>query len=250
MDSLLAIDIGNTNIVFGLFRKAALFKRYRLASRGDKYRKVLKKIFLENKIDNTIICSVVPRLCRVLTEYIKGLSDKPIYIIGKDILAPIKNHYRKPKEVGTDRLVNAYAGCLLYGAPLIIIDFGTAITFDIISKKREYLGGLILPGLNISLDALHNKTALLPKVELAKPEEFIGRDTKNSILSGIIYGTCASIEALSEKIKQIIGDKAKIIGTGGNITLISKVYPRFSKIDKDLTLKGLYFIHKKKLKEG
>ncbi|MFH1354735.1 MAG: type III pantothenate kinase [Candidatus Omnitrophota bacterium] len=243
---LLAIDIGNSNISMGVFWRKGLIKRYDIATSEKKYISYFKKIFARDRIDDTIICSVVPKVCRKLVQEITALSGKRPCLIGKDIKVAIKNLYRDPEEVGSDRLVNAYAGTQLYGSPLIIIDFGTAVTFDAISKKREYLGGMILPGLGISLDALTEKTALLPRVKLEKPRSFIGRDTKNSILSGVLFGFGASISYFSERIKHEIGINAKVIGTGGKIDFIKKFSDKFNQIDKDLTLKGLYYIYQSK----
>jgi type III pantothenate kinase len=156
---------------------------------------------------------------------------------------PIKNLYRKPYQVGQDRLVNAYAGLKLYGAPLIVVDFGTAVTFDVVSRNNEYLGGMILPGLGISLDVLADRAALLPNIKLDKPKEFIGRDTKNSMLSGIVYGFAALTDYLAARIKNKIGKNAKVIGTGGDIGLASKYCEGINKIDKDLIQKGLNLIY-------
>ena len=142
-------------------------------------------------------------------------------------------------------MVNAYAGVRLYGAPLVVVDFGTAVTFDIISKNKEYLGGMILPGLNISLNALSEHTALLPKVNLSRPKEFIARDTRNSILSGLVYGFSALADEFSNRIKQKIGQRAQVIGTGGNIRLVARYSKKIDKIDSDLTIKGLNFIYHK-----
>lgn len=241
---LLAIDIGNTNIDLGLFRGNRLIKRYVIPTGSKNYRVYLKKIASRNKIKEAIISSVVPKAAKVLGKELAGLLVKRPYIIGKDISVPIRNLYRKPRQVGPDRLVNAYAGVVFYGAPLIVVDFGTAVTFDVISGNKEYLGGMILPGLGISLDALAERTALLPKTKLKRPKEFIGRDTKASILSGIIYGFASLTERLAEKIKDKIGKKALVIGTGGNIGLICGYCRAFDKIDRDLTLKGLNLIYK------
>lgn len=241
---LLAIDIGNTNISFGLFSRARILRRFDIPTK-DYALKKLKKNLVETDIDDTIICSVVPKARRILQKDLARLLGKHPYIIGKDIKVPIRNIYRKPKQVGFDRLVNAYVGVMLYGAPLIVVDFGTAVTFDVISKNKAYLGGMILPGLQISLDALAERTALLPKIKLNKPKEFIGRHTSNSMLSGIVYGFSALTDCLVMKIKNKIGKNAKVIGTGGNINLIGKYCKGFDKTDRDLTLKGLYLIYYK-----
>jgi type III pantothenate kinase len=198
------------------------------------------------QIDDSIICSVVPRATVVLAKDLKKISGRRPYIIGKDIKVPLRNKYRFPKQVGQDRLVNAYAAVKLFGAPLIAVDFGTAITFDVVSKKEEYLGGMIIPGLNLSLHALFEQTALLPKVSLGRPKEFIGRDTESSMLSGVIHGYAALTDTLTERIKARIGNHATVVGTGGNINLIAGYCRNFNRIDRDLTLKGLALIFKNK----
>ncbi len=235
---LLAIDIGNTNISFGLFRGRKLARKFTLPTKGYNFTQLKKKI-IALRIDSVVVCSVVPQATGMLARDLKKLLGRRPYIIGKDIRVPIKNLYRKPKQVGQDRLVNAYAAVMLYGAPLVVIDFGTAVTFDVVSKDKEYLGGMIIPGLGISLDALAQRTALLPKIKLEKPQEFIGRDTKNSMLSGIVYGFAALSDNLVVRIKKKIGQDAKIIATGGNVGLISRYCTQLNKIDTDLTLKGL-----------
>jgi type III pantothenate kinase len=239
---LLAIDIGNTNINFGIFSGTKIIKRFFIPTKSYRPTAIKNKLARFN-IDNIIICSVVPEVTKVLEKDLKKISGKRTFIIGKDIRVPIKNLYQKPKQVGQDRLVNAYAGVKLYGAPLIVIDFGTAITFDVISRNKEYLGGMILPGLEISLDALFQRTALLPKIKLNKPKEFIGRDTRNSMLSGVVYGFASLTDDLAIRIKNKIGKNAKVIATGGNIPLIARYCKRIDKIDRDLTLKGLNFIY-------
>jgi len=238
---LLVIDIGNTNINFGLFNGKRLAKKFTIptALYGFKELKVRLGTF---KARDMVICSVVPKLTVVLKRDLFRLSGKRPYIIGKDLIVPLQNLYRNPKQVGQDRLVNAYAAVMLYKAPLIVVDFGTAVTFDVISKHKEYLGGMILPGLAISLDTLAQRTALLPKVKLDRPKEFIGRDTKNSMLSGIVNGFVALTDDLTKRIKDKIGGQAQLIATGGNILLISPYCNSIDKIDRDLTLKGLSFI--------
>lgn len=238
---LLAIDIGNTNISFGVFLGNLSIKKFDISTRNYSFNK-LKKNLGKSKIEDIIVCSVVPRATVTLQkDLLKLLSIRPI-IIGKDLCVPVRNLYRKPNQVGQDRLVNAYAGTLLYKAPLIIVDFGTAITFDIISSKKEYLGGMIFPGLRLSLDALVQGTALLPEVKLEKPREFIGRTTRNSMLSGLIYGVAALTDNLTHRIRAKIGKGAKIIGTGGSIDLIAR-YCTIDQVERNLTLKGLSLLY-------
>ncbi len=238
---LLAIDIGNTSINFGIFENNRLVKEFKIPTKEYSL-KELKRKMGRIKTDEAIISSVVPAVCDILGRDIKRLLHKPVYVLGKNITAPIKNLYRYPKQVGQDRLVNAYAGVMLYGAPLIVVDFGTAVTFDIISKGKGYLGGMILPGLKISLKSLFENTALLPEVKLRKPEEFIGRDTRASVLSGIVYGYAALIDELTKKIRQIVGGHARVIGTGGDMKLVGRYCRKIDRIDLDLTLKGLALI--------
>lgn len=240
---LLAIDIGNTNINFGVFSGNKIIRKFFIPTHGWSLRGLKNKIGTRI-INDAVICSVVPKAEKTLTGDLKRLLRKQPYILGRDIFVPVKNLYRSPEQVGQDRLVNAYAGIKLYGAPLIAVDFGTAITFDVISQKKEYLGGMILPGLRISLDTLARQTALLPRVNLAGPKEFIGRDTKNSMLSGIVYGYGCLTECMTAKIKALLGKNTKVIGTGGNIQLIIKYCRAFDKIDADLTLKGLNLIYR------
>ena len=240
---LLAIDIGNTNISLGIFQCNRIIKRFNIPTKDYNLENLKKKLVMTD-IDDAVICSVVPNTCKILENDLKSSLGRRPYIIGKDIKVPIRNLYQKPGQVGQDRLVNAYAGVMFYGVPLIVVDFGTAVTFDVVSKNKAYLGGMILPGLQISLDALAERTALLPKIKLNKPREFIGRDTQDSMLSGIVYGFAALTDELTKKIKNKIGKNALVIGTGGNISLIKTYCKTLDKIDKDLTLKGLSFIYR------
>jgi type III pantothenate kinase len=245
---LLAIDIGNTNICFGIFKSKKLIKRLSIPTKKYAIRN-LRNSLGKIAIDDSIICSVVPQVSHILKRDLKEMFGKRPYILSEDVKAPIKNLYRRPKQVGQDRLVNAYAGILLFGSPLIIVDFGTAITLDAVSKKGEYLGGLIVPGLGISLEALAEGAALLPKIRLEKPKEFIGRDTGNSMLSGIVYGFAALTDELAERIKQKIGRSARVVGTGGNIHFIREYCRNIDKVEGDLTLKGLNLVYLKSCAE-
>jgi type III pantothenate kinase len=240
---LLAIDIGNTNITFGVFKGGKIVKRFDIHTHNFSF-KILKRNLINKSIDDAIICSVVPDSTKIVVPCLKKMLGKSPYIIGKDIQVPIKNLYRNPKQVGQDRLVNAYAAIMLYKAPVIMVDFGTAVTFDVVSKDKQYLGGMILPGLKISLEVLNQRTALLPKIKLNKPEELIGRDTKNSMLSGIVWGFAAMADELIKKLKRKLGKNAKAIGTGGDINLIAEFSTQLNKVDRNLTLKGLNLIYR------
>jgi len=247
---LLAIDIGNTNISCGVFKGSRLIEKFDIPSK--KYSDLLLSKKLKNlpEISASVICSVVPKQTKVVSSSLFSLTGKLPLIIGKDLETPIKNLYHKPKQVGQDRLVNAYAASIFYKTPLVVVDSGTAVTFDIISGKNEYLGGLITPGMDMSLKALEEKTALLPKVKLTNPKTLIGKDTKSSILSGIVFGTAELCNGIIRRIKKVIGKASLVIGTGGNICRIKKYSKTDIKIDKNLTLKGIYLIYKYGIKKS
>ncbi len=243
---ILAIDIGNTNITTGLFVNGRLVLKDKINThKPASYRVSLERfisraILRPDEIDKTIIASVVPNATLVLSKAIKALGARNIVVTGKDIRIPVKNLYRKRSEVGQDRLVNAFAAKKLYGAPAIVVDFGTAVTFDVVSKRGEYLGGLIMPGIKISLESLYERTALLPKVELKQAPDIIAKDTPSSMRGGILFGFGAMCDGLAVRYRRILGDKTKVIATGGNARLMKKYASSISIVDEDLTLKGLY----------
>jgi len=233
---LLAIDIGNTSVAFGVFQGKRLRSSWKISTQDVFSKKTIK---LPQNIKAAIISSVVPKATPIIKKaIIKKYKIRPL-VMGENIEAPIKNLYRKPGQVGQDRLVDAVAVKVLYGYPAIVIDFGTAITFDVISKKGEYLGGLILPGIGISLASLHEKTALLPKVELKPTSHIIGKDTVNSMRGGILFGYGAMCDGLIAKYRKILGKNLKVIATGGNAKLIKRYAKSIQIVDEELTLKGL-----------
>ncbi|MCX5666307.1 MAG: type III pantothenate kinase [Candidatus Omnitrophica bacterium] len=189
-----------------------------------------------NRLDEAVVSSVVPlALARLVVELRRMSGTIKITIIGRDLKVPVKNMYRIKSEVGQDRLVNAFAAKALYGAPAVIVDLGTAITFDIISKRGDYLGGLILPGIGLSLSSLYRNTALLPKVELASTSSIIGKDTVNSMRGGILFGFGAMCDGLVAQYKKILGRSIKVIATGGNARLIKRYAKSIQITDEDLT---------------
>lgn len=240
---LLAIDIGNSNISFGIFKDNKLEKNFDIPSKLYSKLKLLNKLRTKPKLSATVICSVVPKLTQILKRDLNILTGKKPHIIGKDLIVPIKNLYRKPAQLGQDRLVNAYAAGKLYKAPLIVIDSGTAITLDVVGKNKAYLGGLIIPGTEIAFQALNEKTALLPLIRLAKPQKLIGGNTKESILSGVVLGMAGSVKELVSRIKEQTGKNTGVIGTGGNISLINKYANIKIRLDTNLTLKGIQLIY-------
>ncbi|MCM8761534.1 MAG: type III pantothenate kinase [Candidatus Omnitrophica bacterium] len=180
-------------------------------------------------------------LSRFLVELNRFFTPH-VRIVGRDIRVPIRNCYKIKSEVGQDRLVNAYAAKRLYGVPAVIVDFGTAITFDIVSPRGDYLGGLILPGIEMSLSSLHRKTALLPRVELKAVSSVIGKDTVSSIRGGILFGFGAMCDGLISRYVKMFCKRPKVIATGGDASLISSYATTIQTVDEDLTLKGLYLI--------
>ncbi len=245
---LLAIDIGNTAVSLGIMSGTFLtdnhhLDTYAIRGRISKELKALVKSVKRQypEIDQVIICSVVPALTKLTSSLIKKYFGVKPRIVGQDLIVPIKNNYDHPAQVGQDRLVGTYAAKILYGYPLIIIDFGTAITFDVISAKGFYEGGMIVPGIRLSAESLFRKTALLPKIETIKtPRTLIGKNTKESILSGLFFGygamSCGLIDMISKRIK----GKPKVIVTGGYTHLMKKfILPKINKIDRDLVFKGL-----------
>ncbi|MFH1407342.1 MAG: type III pantothenate kinase [Candidatus Omnitrophota bacterium] len=239
---LLAVDVGNTNIVLGIYRGNRLVKAWRVPAQAKHTVDIARNLRGKN-IDAAIICSVVPGITSVLKNSVKRFLGLRPVIVGKDIVAPIRNLYDKPKEVGQDRLVNALAVKIKYGAPAIIVDYGTAITFDLVSARGEYLGGLIVPGIGIALEALFNKAALLPKIKLTKPKALLGKDTVNSMRSGILHGYGALTDGLVNKLRKKYLKKSKVIATGGYAKLISRYCQSIDLVDNNLTLEGLRHIY-------
>lgn len=252
---LLVIDIGNTNIVCGIYKEEELIKDWRIATKENKtsdeygmeFRQIMEIHNISHEdIEDIIISSVVPNLMHTIpaacTRY---LGIKP-YVINDLTDTGIKNGYTNPKEVGSNRIVNAAAGYKKYGGPLIIVDIGTAITFDYITEEGEYLGGAIAPGLAISSEALFMKTSKLPKIEIDKPKTVIGKSTVESIQSGLVYGYIGLVDSIIERILEEKGktaEEVKILGTGGFSVLISNNSRYIECVDKMLTLDGLKIIY-------
>lgn len=250
---LLVIDVGNTNIVLGVYEKNNLIKNWRLSTMHNRTSDEIGMMIVDllkfdsinpKSIDAVIISSVVPPVMFPLQNAIKKYINKDPLIVDSTINTGITIKYENPQEVGADRIVNAAAAYHEYKCNLIIIDFGTATTFCAISENAEYLGGVICPGIKISLDALFKSAAKLPKIELAKPDKVIGKTTITSMQSGLVYGYAGQIEYIVHNIKEEMGGKnIKVIATGGMATLIADATGVIDLIDQDLTLKGLKLIY-------
>ncbi len=248
---LLAVDIGNTNIKLALFKGRRIRQIWRLATAKNwtvkQYTLKLKKLFRSaqvksGEIETILICSVVPRLTAVLQKALSALCGKKPLILGQDVLVPIKNLYKKPHQVGQDRLANAAAAVSKYGSPVIVVDFGTAVTFDLISKPAGYLGGIIVPGMEIALQALINNADLLPKISLNRPKALLGRDTASSMKSGIVYGYALMVEGILRQLKKELKQHPQVIATGGLAGLMRGYCKSINKIDENLTLEGLRIV--------
>ena len=251
---LFAIDIGNTSIVFGLFEKENLLAHWRIRSEQsrttDEYWVLVNEFMRLNNIDagsidDIIVSSVVPPLVPIFEELsLKYFSVKPLFI-GPGVKTGISILYKNPEEVGADRIVNAAGGYNKYGGPLIIVDFGTATTFDAVSAVGEYIGGAIFPGVEISLEALFKRTSKLPRVDMIMPDHVIGRSTVESIQSGVAYGFMGMIDNIVAKMRVEIDGKCRVIGTGGLLNIIAEKTKSIDTIDPFLTLDGLRIIHER-----
>ena len=250
------IDIGNTNTVVGIFDNDNLKQHWRVNSQysrtEDEMWVVFDSLFTLEKLDlhkikGVCISSVVPELSRVYRRMIeKYLSVKPMYI-SPELNLGLKILYQDPFSVGADRICNSVAGKRKYGTPLIILDFGTATTFDCISSEGDYLGGLICPGIESAATILHRKAAKLPKIELIFPQHVIGKNTEESMQSGIMYGSVELIEGLVEKIKAELGGNPKVVATGGLAFRIAKRTKAIDVVDENLNLEGIFQIYKQNL---
>ncbi|HUK56019.1 MAG TPA: type III pantothenate kinase [Nitrospiria bacterium] len=256
---LLAIDIGNTNIVLGVFLGSRLKGSWRIATRlgktSDEYGILLLDLFRANglradQIDGVILSSVVPPLTPIFTEMsLRYVHSAPLIVDGT-MNTGLINRYESPRDVGADRIVNAVAAYRRYGGPVIIVDFGTATTFCAVSKKGEYLGGAITPGITISAEALFRGASKLPKVELAKPKSVIGQDTVSSIQSGLLYGYAGLVDAMVKRMKKELAPTAKVIATGGQARLILSETKTINEVRPFLTLEGLQLLYERNKKRA
>jgi len=249
---LLTIDIGNTNIVLGIYDNKDLKSHWRLSSlttRTNDECWIMMTTLLQqaeikpSRISGVIISSVVPNLTPAFIRMCENnLGIDPVIVTG-DLDFGLKCLYEDPRAVGADRLVNAVAGYHLFKGPLILVDFGTATTFDVVSENFEYLGGIIAPGIESSASLLHRIAARLPKVEMKFPDELIGRTTETSIQSGLMYGTVEMIDGMIKRLKSELGSDTKTAATGGLANVIIPYCNTISRIEPLLTLLGLRLIY-------
>ena len=251
---LLVIDVGNSNIVLGIYAGEELVKDWRVSTdkskTTDEYGILIHDLFRLADIDfrlvqGIIISSVVPTLTGVLEKLaLQYFGFKP-YVVGPGIKTGMSIHYDNPKEVGADRIVNAVAGYEKYRDSLIIVDFGTATTFDYVNKKGEYCGGAIAPGLMISMEALFQKASKLPRVEILKPPSIVAKNTLNSMQAGIFYGYVGLVDEIVTRMKSECRDSPQVIATGGLAGLIAPESRTISIVEEYLTLDGLRILYQR-----
>lgn len=248
---LLALDAGNTNITIGVFDGPRLTHRWRLRTvheqTEDEWGILLRNLFsLDSldlrEVDGVIVASVVPPLNPTLAGMTRRYFHREPLFVTHETDTGLVIRYDNPREVGADRIVNAVAAFEKYGAPCVVVDLGTAITFDCVSAKAEYLGGIICAGIGISIDALFSRTAKLPKVDFREPDRLIGTNTVSSIQSGLWYGAIGLIDGITERLISQMGPETRAIATGGQARLITPGSRFLKQADEDLTLEGLELI--------
>jgi len=249
---LLVIDVGNTNMVIGVYDDKHLVQNWRLRTERrtteDEFNILARNLFSEGNINSinihkTIISCVVPPMVTILDSFCRKYLGHPPHWVDARSAPKLPIRYKNPSEVGADRIVNAVAAFHKYQTSLIVIDFGTATTFDSISEKGEYLGGAISPGIMISAEALFIKASKLPRVEIfIPPESVIGKDTSSSIKAGIIYGYSGLVDGMVKRMKDEMGSNPRIIATGGLADLMCQVSETIEVVEPNLTLEGLRII--------
>jgi type III pantothenate kinase len=252
---LFCIDIGNTNIVLGITDQQLVLNHWRVRTErdmtADEMGILIGNLFTASNlrtgdIKNVIISCVVPPLLNTMEEFSRRYFNVEPLIVGPGINLGMPILYDNPKEVGADRIVNAVAAYERYHSALIIVDFGTATTFDVVSKEGAYLGGAIAPGVTISCEALFQKASKLPRVEIfAKPKNVIAKDTISSMNVGIVYGYAGLVDGIVRRIKKETGEEMKVIATGGLAPLICKETETIDAVDELLTLEGLMILFKR-----
>ncbi len=251
MSLLLTIDVGNTNTSLGLHDGAALRADWRLTTRreqtADEYGILVRNLFESRDVKpadlaGVALASVVPSLTGVLVDLARTYLGHEALVIEPGVKTGMPILYEPPGDVGADRIVNGVAALAAYGGPVIVVDFGTATTFDVVTRKGEYAGGVIYPGIGISADALFQRAARLPRVEIKNPGRVIGRSTVGSIQSGLYFGYAAMVEGIIARIRAELGEPARAVATGGLASSLAPDLPSIEAVDPVLTLTGLRLI--------
>ena len=249
---LLAIDVGNTDITLGVFEGEKLRATWHMATgihrSADEYAALLLNLLHHQGLDisdikEVALCSVVPPLIATFETLFQQYFHTSPLVVGAGVKTGVRIRLDNPREAGADRIVNAAAAHHLYGGPVIIADFGTATTFDTVSKEGDYLGGAIAPGIVTAAEGLFTRAAMLPRVELTRPKHAIGTDTTSAMQSGIIFGYVGLVEGIVARIQQELGEKTRVVATGGYAELIAKETNIIDIVNPDLTLIGLRLIY-------
>jgi type III pantothenate kinase len=248
---LLAVDVGNTQTVLGLFEGEELVEHWRLATEGERTGDELAALFaslLELRgrifadVSGVSLSSTVPLLVRAYHDLAEHHIEAPLLVLGPGTRTGLPILYDDPREVGPDRIANAVAARERYGAPCIVVDFGTSTNFDAVSAEGEYVGGVLAPGIEISMDALFARAARLTKVDFVEPATVIGKTTTASLQSGLVYGFAGQVDGIVERMRSELGDSAPAIATGGLAELIAPHSKTIEKVDPLLTLDGLRLV--------
>ena len=243
---LLAVDVGNTQTVFGLYEGEQLGERWRIATEaqrtGDELGALLADFLDFGRLDGICLSCTVPRLIREYEHVADRWAKAPMLVIGPGIKTGIPVQHDAPHEIGPDRIVNAVAAKEKYGAPAIVVDFGTSTNFDVVSAAGEYVGGVLAPGIEISMDALFARAARLVKVDYVEPPAAIGKSTATALQSGLVYGFAGQVDGIVDAIRRELGAEARAIATGGLSDLIAPHSRTISHVDPFLTLDGLRIV--------
>jgi type III pantothenate kinase len=243
---LLAVDAGNTQTVFGLYDGAELGDRWRIATEaqrtGDELGALLTDFLDLSAIDGICLASSVPRLIREYEHVAERWAKAPLLVVGPGVATGLAIHYDDPREVGPDRIANSVAARERFGAPVIVVDFGTSTNFDIVGPEGDFVGGVLAPGIETSMEALFSRAARLVKVDYVEPPQVIGKTTEQALRSGLFYGFAGQVDGIVAAIRSELGAEAKVVATGGLAELIAPHSQAISDVEPFLTLEGLRLI--------